>query len=107
MSRVQVLTTNGWHDYCAAGIATDIKDASGNVLHTGDVVEIVDMQYGADLAQAVGVAMVVCDQRKAFIGVDDFFVAGWFSRDWTDGSYVLRQVDYASLPSNAHHRLVD
>lgn len=38
---IQVLTTQGWHDYCDVGVETDLRDVNGDVLYTGDVVEVV------------------------------------------------------------------
>lgn len=104
---IQVLTTQGWHDYCDVGVETDLRDVNGDVLYTGDVVEVVSHQWGADLATPVGVHMVIFDQHQNFISTDRFFVSGWLSQDWNDGQYVLRRVDRDQLPADSHHRIVE
>ena len=100
---IQISTTQGLCDYCDLGVATDIRDQNGDVLYTGDVVEVVRNDQFADV---VYVGMVVFDQHKNFIGTDRFFVEGWLSHDWSDGKYLLRVVDRDCLPANAHFRIV-
>lgn len=107
MKTVQVKTNIGWRDYCDAGVVTNMYDADGNVLCTGDVVEVVEMRYGAEYADVVGVAMIVFDQHKRFITTDKFFAAGWLDHDWSDKSTIIRRVAYDQLPDDAHHKIVD
>ena len=102
---IQVLSTQGWCDYCDLGVKTDLLDANGNILHTGDVVEVITYEWGEDQAEVIGVAMIVFDQHKRFIGTDRFFVSGWLNQNWSECVYALNRVDISQLPDNFHYRI--
>ena len=106
---IMVNTTQGWMDYCQAGIETDLVDLDGVALRTGDVVEILDACYHrADIKDCrVGTGMVIFDQYDNFLVGTKFFVEGWFSVDWgNDNKWLIRKADQSEHSTDSHYQIV-
>ena len=107
---IQVNTTQGWMDFCQAGIETDLVDMDGVALKTGDVVEILDGHWFRNDIEGcrVGTGMVIFDQYENFLGHTKFFVEGWLSVDWAnDDKWLIRKVDQNEHSTNSHYRIVE
>ena len=105
-----VNTTQGWMDYCQAGIETNLVDMDGVALKTGDVVEILDGHWlRNDIKDCrVGTGMVIFDQYDNFLVGTKFFVEGWFSVDWAnDDKWLIRKVNQSEHSTNSHYQIVE
>lgn len=105
---IQTLTNVGWHDYCEVGIETDIIDIDGNILKTGDTIEIINANYynkGIDNPE-VGLSMILFDQYANFISSSKFYADGWSNMDWSESdNYIIRKTNKNYF--HPHTRIVE
>lgn len=90
-STIQIKTTTGWADYCSIGIPA-FADADGTHLHTGDIVEIIDILHREYPVTVTEQALVVADEHTRFIRTSEPYVSGWLGHKWETDKYAVRKI---------------